>query len=164
MRNELLDSFNLLLKNTSNESDRGLVLSMSAFMEDSLGLVLKKYLKSVATTNELIEGFNAPLGTFSARAKLAYSLGLISEKQYKDINLIRKIRNEFAHSWHITSLEDAKVSANVEALSESSINPGTHPLTNHLKFQYLASELLITLQFIQDSAQPSDALSKLKVI
>ena len=66
----MLNSFNLLLKNTSKESDRGLVLSMSAFMEESLGLVLKKYLKDVPATTELIEGFNAPLGTFSARTNL----------------------------------------------------------------------------------------------
>ena len=159
MRTEMLNSFNLLLKNTSKESDRGLVLSMSAFMEESLGLVLKKYLKDVPATTELIEGFNAPLGTFSARTKLAYSLGLISEKQHKDINLIRKIRNEFAHKWHVTSLEDVNVSANVDALSESSLNPGTQPLSKHLKFQYLAGELLIILEFIQESVQPCNVIS-----
>ncbi len=150
MRKDLLDNFNKLLKKTQSESYRGMVLSMAAFTEDLLGNVIKDFLLDVAATAELVEGFNAPLGTFSARIKAAYALGLISEEQHKDINLIRKIRNEFAHSWDIESLDDKNVSQFVDALSIPAINPGISKLTNHLKFQYRAAEILIGVEFCRE--------------
>jgi len=51
---------------------------------------------------KLTEGFNAPIGKFSTRILLAFGLGLISEREYRELEVIRKIRNEFAHSIDIT--------------------------------------------------------------
>ncbi len=48
----------------------------------------------------LVEGFNAPLGTFSTRNTAAFSLGLISEREFKEIEILRRIRNRFAHHVH----------------------------------------------------------------
>ena len=41
---------------------------------------------------------NGALSTFAAKTKLAYAMGLISTKQFKDLTYMRKIRNEFAHT------------------------------------------------------------------
>ena len=150
VRQDLLDNFNLMLKQTSGESDRGMVLSMSAFMEDLLGNIIKDFMLDVSAATELVEGFNAPLGTFSARTKAAYALGLISEDQHKDINLVRKIRNEFAHSWAVTKLNDQLVCKFAGSLSKPMINPNVSNLTIQLKFQYRVAELLIFLQFRHD--------------
>src|SRR3546814_2970630 len=38
-----------------------------------------------------------PLGNFSSKIKMCYCLGLIDKMIKEDLNLIRKIRNEFAH-------------------------------------------------------------------
>ena len=38
-----------------------------------------------------------PLGSLSARIETAYALGLISKEERDNINLIRDIRNDFAH-------------------------------------------------------------------
>ena len=38
------------------------------------------------------------LGSFGSRADVAYSIGLVSAKCYKDLRLVAKIRNRFAHS------------------------------------------------------------------
>jgi DNA-binding MltR family transcriptional regulator len=46
------------------------------------------------------------LGTFAARIAAAYSMGLISDLEYKDCELIRKIRNEFAHKVHMSFKDD----------------------------------------------------------
>src|SRR5882724_12017155 len=59
--------------------------------------ILVAFLMKEKIVDELFEGGNAPLGTFSSRAKLAYTLALISEPEFHDIDLIRRIRNEFAH-------------------------------------------------------------------
>src|SRR5262249_25604196 len=38
-----------------------------------------------------------PLGSFGARTKLVYALGLIGATARRDLDLVRRIRNEFAH-------------------------------------------------------------------
>jgi DNA-binding MltR family transcriptional regulator len=77
-------------------------------LEQVLKEILCAYLIDDKVVEDLFEGGNAPLGTFSARAKLAYTLGLISAEELHDIDLIRKIRNDFAH--------DMKASFKVQAI------------------------------------------------
>ena len=52
---------------------------------------------------------NAPLATFSARIKACYCLGLISEKTRHDLDIIRNIRNLFAHKLQDLTFDDEKV-------------------------------------------------------
>jgi len=52
---------------------------------------------------------NGPLSTFAAKTKMAYALGLIDEKTRKDLDFIRKIRNEFAHSVKAISFKDSPI-------------------------------------------------------
>ena len=92
-----LDSLNRFLFVIDKQDDRAMVLSLATFVEDSLGRLLIAYLRTCKATKELVEGFNAPLGTLGARIKAAYALGLLTVEQYKDIEILRKVRNEFAH-------------------------------------------------------------------
>jgi DNA-binding MltR family transcriptional regulator len=69
--------------------------------------------------NELT-GFNKPLGTFSARIKLAYAYKLISEHDYKCLEAIRTIRNEPAHADYQFHFDDENISPIVESLLEHS--------------------------------------------
>lgn len=85
---EFLHEFN-------KESDRGAVLNAAAVLDDWLAKVLQSFLADNKSSKELLEGFNAPLGTFSAKAAAAHALGLIQDNEYKEITIIRKIRNEF---------------------------------------------------------------------
>lgn len=39
------------------------------------------------------------LEPFSSRIKAVYAFGLATEQQYKDMEILRKIRNSFAHDW-----------------------------------------------------------------
>jgi hypothetical protein len=59
----------------------------------------------------LLSGPNAPLGTFSARINSAYAMGLIQSDEFHDLNVIRKIRNEFGHSWKDVDFDTQKISA-----------------------------------------------------
>jgi mannitol operon repressor len=62
--------------------------------------ILLSFMVESTVATSLIEGFNAPLGTLSTRTAAAFSLGLISEREYKETNVLRRIRNEFAHEVH----------------------------------------------------------------
>jgi mannitol operon repressor len=53
----------------------------------------------------LLEGFNAPLGSFSTRIASAAAMGLISDREANEADRLRKVRNLFAHQVHV-SFED----------------------------------------------------------
>src|SRR4051794_30171075 len=79
------------------ESDRGCALFAAAYLDHSLSDVL--YVSLVANKKietDLFEG-TAPLASFSSRIKMAYYLGLISQPCRRDLDIIRGIRNDFAH-------------------------------------------------------------------
>lgn len=101
--------------------ERGLVLALAAFAEEALGDLIEAFLIPGDSAKQLLEGFNAPLGTFSARIKMAYSLGLITKRQHADLDQLRRIRNEFAHNWEPISFSDQKIGAHIRALHFSSI-------------------------------------------
>lgn len=89
---------------------------MAAFAEDTLGLLLITYLREEKRAKELVEGFNAPLGTLSTRLKAAFAFGLLTEEQYQDLEISRKIRNAFAHDWEGVSLERQDIAALIKNL------------------------------------------------
>lgn len=94
---ESVNEFMKLRREMLKESDRGLALYATAHIDNELEKILRN--KLVGSTQHLndIFSFNGPLGTFSSKIKLSYSLGLISKAKMNDINILRKIRNEFAH-------------------------------------------------------------------
>jgi DNA-binding MltR family transcriptional regulator len=102
--------------------ERGVVLALAAFAEEALGDLIEAFLISGDPAKQLLEGFNAPLGTFSARIKMSYSLGLITKRQHADLDRLRRIRNEFAHSWEPMSFNDQKVASHISALHFSSLD------------------------------------------
>lgn len=136
-----LNSFSSLLE---DHDDRGLVLSLAAFAEEALGKLLEAFLLPVKSSTELLNGFNAPLGTFSARIKTAHSLGILTEKQFNDLEQLRKIRNLFAHTWQQISLEDHKVAAHIRSMSYSPFLL-KHPETPKKKLQTSGFSLLMAL-------------------
>jgi DNA-binding MltR family transcriptional regulator len=54
-------------------------------------------------------GQERPLGTFSSKIKLARALGLFGPKTAHDLNLMREIRNAFAHGLRKMSFETPEV-------------------------------------------------------
>lgn len=55
------------------------------------------------------ELLDSDLSTFSSRTKTAYCMGLISESMFHDLNIIRKIRNKFAHKMHGYSFDEPEI-------------------------------------------------------
>lgn len=93
------------------ESDRGCVLSAAAFLDNELGKLLKSVLiQDDSILKVLFEGYG-PLATFSARIDLAYGLGYIAPMQRRDLHLIRKIRNIFAHRTGKVTFDDNHISS-----------------------------------------------------
>lgn len=66
--------------------------------------------------DELLDGAYAPLGTFSAKIDLAYRIGLIRLDERSSFHLIRKIRNEFAHSSEEINFESTVIKDHISEL------------------------------------------------
>jgi hypothetical protein len=80
------------------ESDRGAALIAGAYLEVTLSSMLRRFLIDEAKTVDELFGDNRPLGSFSSCIKMAYCLGLIGPKMRTNLDIIRGIRNDFAHS------------------------------------------------------------------
>ncbi|ENF7027197.1 MltR family transcriptional regulator [Klebsiella pneumoniae] len=144
-KDNLFNDLNKLNSYLGNLDERGLILSLAAFSEDSLGKMLLTFMLDNKASKELIEGFNAPLGTFSSRIKACFSLGLITEGQYKDLELLRKIRNKFSHSWENISIDDKDISQQIQNLSFSRVD-FEYPKNNYEKLKKSISCLLIEIK------------------
>ncbi len=103
-----LKEFNKFLVELDRETERGAALISCAMMDDLLERCIQSFLIEHVDTGVLLEGFNAPLGSFSARILVAFALGLLSEREYRECQLLRKIRNAFAHGVHV-SFKDQKI-------------------------------------------------------
>jgi hypothetical protein len=112
---------NVLRTEFEKESDRAAVILVASLFDNALGTYLRNTLLPTPTaTDDLFDAPNAPLGSFSAKIILSYRLGLISVRFGRDLHLIRKIRNEFAHNIHGCTFETSAVRSRILELAKSS--------------------------------------------
>ena len=93
------------------ESDRGAALVGAALIDERLGETLRAFMVTRRAASELLDGAAAALGTFSSRINASFALGLIDRHERGECDLIRRVRNEFAHRSHGTGFDDAKIAA-----------------------------------------------------
>jgi len=79
-----------------------------SFLDELLREIIDTFLIEDSDRELLLDTFNAPIGTFSSRITMAHCLGIISDEERNDCDILRKIRNEYAHN-HRTSFEDKKL-------------------------------------------------------
>jgi hypothetical protein len=104
------------MREFNKESARGAALIAASRLEQLLYRIIRAFLCDCAISEELLTGPNAPLGTFSARINAALAMGLIERHEFNELHLIRKIRNEFGHSWRDVDFDTPKVTALCERL------------------------------------------------
>jgi len=81
------------------ESTRAKVVLAACYLDELLHQLLALVLKPCEKQKDpLLDGAQAPLGTFSAKIEMAFRMGLIPTETWKSLHLVRKIRNEFAHN------------------------------------------------------------------
>jgi DNA-binding MltR family transcriptional regulator len=112
--------FALLNKEFAGTSDRSCVIVAASIIDHLLSEVLRAFLVPCATSQDtLFDGPTAPLGTFGARIDFAHRLGLLSAQSSRDLHLIRRMRNEQAHSVEGRTFEDPGLKDQVTQLAKS---------------------------------------------
>jgi mannitol operon repressor len=127
-----------------NESSRGRVLVSCALLDEHLGECIRARLVDSRDVDKLTDGFNAPFGTFSARIAGAYGLGVISEDEFHDLEIVRKIRNEFAHQI-TTGFENPSVAARCGNFVHSAKAYGQVVVDPEAQFATAAIALIMSL-------------------
>lgn len=108
--NKMIDSFH-------KESDRGAAVLVGGFVESYLGIYLQSLVIDAKVADDLFQAVG-PLSSFSQRIAVARAFGFISKGDYDDLNLIRRIRNHFAHHPLDASFSASPVAQLATRLSE----------------------------------------------
>ena len=141
-----------MIASANEESDRGCALILSSNLENRLGKLIKEL--CVNLTKEVEKRLFCGTGgfaTFSSRIDTCYALGQIGEEEYRDLNLIRKIRNEFAHTEGELTFESQSIKSRCSEFGLVKEAETDNPLLVHHfskprdRFQILVFTLCLTI-------------------
>ncbi|WP_226736119.1 hypothetical protein [Microvirga lenta] len=118
---EMHDFRRLMAQEFGGGTDRGLVLLGASMLDELLRRLLESRIREEVADELLLS--DRPLGSFSARVKICYGLDLITDREFKALEYVRKIRNAFAHKIDV-SFETQSLRNLCENLYEAA------PLTN----------------------------------
>jgi len=103
------------------ESDRGCVLICASDIENLLTEILEEYIDDISnisnSNKKLLFDYTGPLGTFSSKILISYSIGLLHADTYSDINNLRILRNRAAHSSSDFSLSEKEIVNILESMN-----------------------------------------------
>lgn len=138
-------------------TDLAAVLVGAAFLDQCLGALLRaRFLKSSVSTR-LLEPARGILGQFSARADLAYALGLLRKSIYQDVQKIGEIRNRFAHSHFGMTLADDEIAPLCDELKyfptieRSLVESGGSPMSRSVRDRFSLSIVMICSRILVET-------------
>jgi DNA-binding MltR family transcriptional regulator len=141
-----LDQWNKNLNAFHAESDRGAALLAASFVENHLGSMLKSKMKNRDKAQDLFEGAGG-LATFSQRISIAYAFGFIGKPERDDLELLRRIRNHFAHHPLDASFKTSEIQQRVERLSNFQHDASNWPPEVQHRTAYLMACALLSAFF-----------------
>jgi DNA-binding MltR family transcriptional regulator len=105
---------NLWFKN----DDRTTAIMVTSFLEDFLAIAIlhKFHVKPTEDQlNELFAGYG-PLASLAGKVAIGYALGAISADGKHDLGIIRKIRNDFAHTMDPLTFDSQEIASRCHSL------------------------------------------------
>jgi hypothetical protein len=145
---DLSEYFRLLRK----ESDRGCAMIVAAHLDDKLGELLKACMIQEKENEEEISRFfkgTEPIGSFSARIKLARYLNIISPHVRSDLDTIRNIRNDFAHKLEFEDFNTQSIKDRCMNLQHDLLENNKNPRE---RFINAANVLIVFIDFFRDNS------------
>jgi hypothetical protein len=110
------DAYAKFFEDFMQESDRAALVLGAAQMDALLEDILRKRL--IEPKSDLF-GHNGAFGTFSARIEATHATGVIDKEFANRLNLVRKIRNSYAHEIGAVDLEGTSVSQQIAELAKA---------------------------------------------
>ena len=111
-----LRDLELFIDSLAAETDRGCALLAVALLDEELrSLIAQAFVGGEKLAKSLLSA-EGPVGTFAARIDLARAIGLISAPIHRDLHLLRRIRNEFGHSYNVITFDQQTIAARCREL------------------------------------------------
>lgn len=88
----------LVIEMGSQGNDRAAAILAARHLEDALAFAIVSRLKIDKNRFPDLFGYNRPLGTFDNKIRFSYAIRLVTEETRTLLDVIRSIRNAFAHA------------------------------------------------------------------
>jgi|SRR5271165_484933 len=138
------------IKNMEATNGRGIALSLVAYTDLLLELCLTVSFVQLEDKelNKIFRSDGAPLSDLSAKIKLARALGIINEEMRRQLDVIREIRNEFAHSMIDVDFDSKVIKEKCKGLSLKKLDNsyGASRPSNLLEFRDVSIYCIIALR------------------
>lgn len=132
------------IQELNKESARAAAIVGAAILENQLTTTVKSLFYEGRTKDELFKSPVGKLADFDIKAKLAYTLGLLTKEAFTEVTAVGDIRNKFAHRLDINSFEHEKIKPYCMNLSmiEKYVAPiGADENPIHVPSRYFESDL-----------------------
>lgn len=143
----------------NDPNDRAVAIIAATLLEDAVGDVILSHMVWLSDEEyrQMFVGYS-PLGSFSAKIQIAYAFGYYKKNVREALNIIKDIRNAFAHGKKSLSFnhEVIKNCCNLLTIfeeSEESFEPGTKSINNSPRQRYLNHAMKFTEMCVQISAE-----------
>jgi DNA-binding MltR family transcriptional regulator len=115
---KLVENITTQLSALHRRTHAGTVIAASAKIENVLEKLLLAYMRSLTKTQHarLFRGYG-PLSSFAAKTDMAYALRMIPKSMFDALTILRRLRNEIAHSQETVDLSHQKIKPLFEQLS-----------------------------------------------
>jgi len=105
----------------AEKNDRGAAILLGTYVENALKQTISRYLNLSERHRKELFGFECPLGSFSHKIRVAHALTIFGDEMRGNLDIIRTIRNAFAHSMTPISFSTSQI-ADVCALLKMPAN------------------------------------------
>lgn len=140
----------------ANASDRATALVLATRLEHEIERSIETHFVELDDNQRasIFEG-DGPLSTLSAKVRLAYALGIFGARTKHDLDIIRSVRNVFAHTWQHVGFGSDAITTACAGLSMKGITNGLVEQPNP-KQRYLDTILLIVsfVRFEREKKKP----------
>jgi hypothetical protein len=134
-----------------NAHDRAAGIILGSLVEMYLQELLLAYLPNAGP--EIFSQSNGPLTDFYAKNHLAFAMGIIPEALLKDLEVVRRVRNVFAHAVAPVRFSDPPITAECQKMSSHPIHfkekadeyPEEFLRSERENFHYSATQVILDL-------------------
>jgi len=152
-RQELSTKLSELLPQFQQESERGSALLAGALLDDVLAERLKDFFVADPNAVKAMMGVERPLGTFGARIQMGYLLGFFGPETRKALEIIKDVRNSFAHYHQLAHYTDPEVSRVCLTLLpgwiEAVMDGQDHPTCKEPRRRFQAAVAFLIVRLLQ---------------
>ena len=155
-----------ILRELQSESDRAAGIVATSLVENAMENAIRARLLPVSKAhNGKLFGDRGPLGTFSAKIDLGFSLGLFGKAALSDLHNIRRIRNRFAHDFDVDFAQDEVIkfvnlmtNYNPDVLAETAVTnhiPKPFSTRTVMRWKFMSAVISIVDGLLREVSEPA---------